>query len=285
MNNSSGRTCCTKNVSGMWKTICTHLHPISWPAGGKNWDWQQHRAAMSLTDFCCAPKLVGKPPPPTSTLLSSPTMFFFTQDQNEVRPLQPPRHHPHHGLVLLNFLCLGSLNNTSRWQAITPQSFRSPWYVQGDLGEYVFVANHPPPPSPPWCDQQSHLVFFFLPGFFSTNRKKYGIFFLAVQTYTKKLFVLPIKSTKSDDLHGAIKLMMKVNLTGVASFVLFFIVLILFTPPSSPPGSPFQTVQKTAVWRGDCHAFSHLSAPNIARVWFANSCRKRFPPKPSRKRS
>jgi len=60
-------------------------------------------------------------------------------------------------------------------------------------------------------DLKKQILTLLTAGFFSTGRKRYGIFFLAVQTYTKKIFAIPIASTKGDDIYKAIALMMKVN--------------------------------------------------------------------------
>jgi hypothetical protein len=74
----------------------------------------------------------------------------------------------------------GSLNNTSLHKKTTPTCFRSPFTVQGDLG------------------------------FIATNKKKYGIFFVGVQTYSRRLFCIPIKNNKSPTLVAAIQAMLKV---------------------------------------------------------------------------
>ena len=47
-------------------------------------------------------------------------------------------------------------------------------------------------------------------GFFSYKNKKYGIFFCAVQTFTRRVFALAIRNTKSDTLVKAIGSMLKV---------------------------------------------------------------------------
>jgi hypothetical protein len=74
----------------------------------------------------------------------------------------------------------GYLSNTSAWKSTTPVSFRSPYTVQGDLG------------------------------FFAQNKKKYGQFFCAVQTFTNKIFAVPIRNTKSASLIEAIGQMVQV---------------------------------------------------------------------------
>ena len=74
----------------------------------------------------------------------------------------------------------GVLSNTRRWKSTTPHSLHSPFFVQADLG------------------------------FFSYKNKKYGIFFCAVQTFTRRVFALAIRNTKSDTLVKAIGSMLKV---------------------------------------------------------------------------
>ena len=88
-------------------------------------------------------------------------------------------------LILVFFLApeRGSLNNTSKYKKTTPTCFRSPFTVQGDLG------------------------------FISTNKKKYGIFFVAVQTFSRRIFCIPIKNSKSSTLIEAIQAMLKVRLS------------------------------------------------------------------------
>jgi hypothetical protein len=75
----------------------------------------------------------------------------------------------------------GSLNNTSLYKKTTPTCFRSPFTVQGDLG------------------------------FIATNNKKYGIFFVGVQTFSRRIFCIPIKNNKGATLIEAIQAMLKVN--------------------------------------------------------------------------
>ncbi len=54
------------------------------------------------------------------------------------------------------------------------------------------------------------LSVFHVPGFFSYNNKKYGQFFCAVQTFTGKVFAVPIRNVKTKSLIDAIQLMTKV---------------------------------------------------------------------------
>ena len=75
----------------------------------------------------------------------------------------------------------GVLSNTKKWKKTTPRSFYSPFFVQGDIG------------------------------FFHYKGKQYGQFFCAVQTFTKKIFILPIKNLKSESLIEAIRAMIKVG--------------------------------------------------------------------------
>ena len=86
-----------------------------------------------------------------------------------------------HYLFFLSAPEKGMLNNTFNYQKTTPTSFRSPFTVQGDLG------------------------------FMSTNNKKYGAFFLAVQTLNNKIFVCPIKNNKSSTLVTVIGALQKVR--------------------------------------------------------------------------
>ena len=51
---------------------------------------------------------------------------------------------------------------------------------------------------------------FYVLGFFSYNNKKYGQFFCAVQTFTGKVFAVPIRNVKTKSLIDAIQLMTKV---------------------------------------------------------------------------
>jgi hypothetical protein len=99
----------------------------------------------------------------------------------------------------------GSFNNTSLYKKTTPTSFRSPFTVQGDLG------------------------------FITTNKKKYGIFFVAVQTFSKRIFCIPIKNNKSSTLVAAIQDMLKVNNCS------YFL-----SPP--PPHSPFSFLNEPSPW-------------------------------------
>ena len=76
----------------------------------------------------------------------------------------------------------GNLTNTPRWKSSSvPTSFRSPWYVEGDLG------------------------FFFY------KKKRLGLFFLGVQTYTRQIFVMALKNNKQESLLAAIAAMLKVG--------------------------------------------------------------------------
>jgi len=58
-----------------------------------------------------------------------------------------------------------------------------------------------------------HLIYsilIFYLGFFSYNNKKYGQFFCAVQTFTGKVFAVPIPNVKTDSLIEAIHKMTQV---------------------------------------------------------------------------
>jgi len=84
-----------------------------------------------------------------------------------------------------SMLCLapdqGMLSHTGRYRRFIPQSFRSPYMVEADLG------------------------------FFAVNKKKYGAFFLAVQTWLRTCFVVRIPNTRAVSLIRAIESMLKVG--------------------------------------------------------------------------
>jgi hypothetical protein len=48
-------------------------------------------------------------------------------------------------------------------------------------------------------------------GYIYKNKKKYGLFFVAVQTFTGRVFALALKNNKSPALVEAIGRMLKVN--------------------------------------------------------------------------
>jgi hypothetical protein len=77
----------------------------------------------------------------------------------------------------------GVLSNSKKWKQSTPQSLYSPYFCQGDLG------------------------------FFHYKGKKYGQFFCAVQTFTKRVFAIPIRNLQSETLITAIESMLKVPIT------------------------------------------------------------------------
>ena len=76
---------------------------------------------------------------------------------------------------------VGELGNTKTWKNSQPTSVRSPYVSEGDLG------------------------------FFSYKKNCYGAFFLAVQTYSRRIFVAPIANTKAESIYKAIGLMLKVT--------------------------------------------------------------------------
>jgi hypothetical protein len=76
---------------------------------------------------------------------------------------------------------LGGLNRTKRFKKITPTCFRSPYFAQGDLG-YIGLQN-----------------------------KKYGLFFIAVQTRTGRIFVTKVSNAKTPTLLAAIGQMIQVK--------------------------------------------------------------------------
>ena len=75
----------------------------------------------------------------------------------------------------------GALSNTKQWKKLTPYSYYSPFIAQGDVG------------------------------FLSYKGKKYGQFFVAVQTFSKRIFALPISNLKTDSFVQAIQSMLKVR--------------------------------------------------------------------------
>jgi hypothetical protein len=75
----------------------------------------------------------------------------------------------------------GHISNSKSWKKITPKSQSSPFISQGDIG------------------------------FLQYKNKKYGQFYVAVQTYTRKVFALPIKNKNSETLIEAIGKMIKVK--------------------------------------------------------------------------
>ncbi len=94
----------------------------------------------------------------------------------------------------------GFLSNTKNWKRTTPRSFRSPYYAQGDIGNRNYI-------------KQAFyfiIILTFYLGFFSDNNKKYGQFFCAVQTFTGKVFAVPLPNVKTDSLIEAIHKMTQV---------------------------------------------------------------------------
>jgi hypothetical protein len=81
----------------------------------------------------------------------------------------------------------GAMGHTKRWRHVLPTSFRSPFYCQGDLG------------------------------FFSTGRKQYGGFFLAVNTFSGRICVFKISNTRMETLVDAVGKMSKVRLHRINS--------------------------------------------------------------------
>ena len=71
--------------------------------------------------------------------------------------------------------------NTARFQKHVPTTFRSIFFAEGDIG------------------------------FIEFKKKKYGLFFVAVQTWTRWVFVTPIPNKKTDSLRLAIQRMLKVS--------------------------------------------------------------------------
>jgi hypothetical protein len=75
----------------------------------------------------------------------------------------------------------GMLSNTKRWKRVTPKSQYSPYICQGDIG------------------------------FFRYKNKDYGQFLCCVQTFSKKIYAIPIKNLKSETLISALEKMVKVS--------------------------------------------------------------------------
>jgi hypothetical protein len=73
------------------------------------------------------------------------------------------------------------LSNSKSWKKITPAIQQSPFTAQGDVG------------------------------FFSFNNKHYGQFLCVINTYTKKVFAIPIANLKAETLIAAIAQLKKVN--------------------------------------------------------------------------
>ena len=86
----------------------------------------------------------------------------------------------------------GFIGHTSQWKKQLPTSFRSPFYCEGDLG------------------------------FFSYRSRKYGIFFLALQTFTRQIFAVRIPNTKAESIYQAISTMLKVTHTQQVQSLNFF---------------------------------------------------------------
>jgi hypothetical protein len=76
------------------------------------------------------------------------------------------------------------MSHSKRWRDALPTSFRSPFLSQGDLG------------------------------YFSTHRKTYGGFFLAVNTFSGLIHVSKISNTKLETLVAAVGRMTKVKPGG-----------------------------------------------------------------------
>jgi len=47
-------------------------------------------------------------------------------------------------------------------------------------------------------------------GFISYKKKNYGIFFTAINCWTRRVFAIPIKNKKFESIFGAIEKMLKV---------------------------------------------------------------------------
>lgn len=76
-----------------------------------------------------------------------------------------------------------------------------------------------------------HLIFnrrLFLLGYMSRGKKRYGMFFLAVQTYSKHIFVLPIKNAGGPALIQAIEQLVKVRPIVLLSKSMHPVLIFLF---------------------------------------------------------
>ena len=74
----------------------------------------------------------------------------------------------------------GILGHTKRYRKVLPTSFRSPYFTEGDIGYFYF------------------------------KKRRYGSFYLALQTFTRKVFVTRIPNTREASLIAAIAAMKKV---------------------------------------------------------------------------
>jgi len=72
------------------------------------------------------------------------------------------------------------LGHTKRYRKVLPTSFRSPYFTEGDIGYFYF------------------------------KKRRYGSFYLALQTFTRKVFVTRIPNTREASLIAAIAAMKKV---------------------------------------------------------------------------
>ena len=96
----------------------------------------------------------------------------------------------------------GALSNTKRWRDTSVSISRSPYLAHGDLGKKKLKVS-----LKEQLTEKNPCA-----GFITQGNKQYGLFFLAVNSFNNKIFVLPIKSTKKKDILGAIALFLKVNL-------------------------------------------------------------------------
>lgn len=83
------------------------------------------------------------------------------------------------------------MSNSTRWKRSTPGSIRSPFFAQADIG------------------------------FISYKNKKYGLFFAAINTFTRRLFCYIIKNNKSENLIVAIENMLKDKYFKLTNTLLF----------------------------------------------------------------
>lgn len=121
------------------------------------------------------------------TLKVDPSEARLISDRTPYRH-QLGTHPPPPPLQIKVLLCVffligpgsGAMSHSKKWRETLPTSFTSPFFAQGDLG------------------------------FFSSKTKKYGAFFLAVNSYTGLIHVSKISNTKMDTLVTAIGHMSKV---------------------------------------------------------------------------
>lgn len=135
----------------------------------------------------------------------------------------------------------GVLSHSALWQKQLPTSFRSPFYCEGDLG------------------------------FFSYKKKKYGIFFLAVQSFSRHIFCVRIPNTKAKSLYQAIGTMLKVRERVQFKKKFFLKEVIWITVLHMFQDTTFPTLQNTSIRRRKRFEIKIVSKPHFWALW--NSCK------------